>query len=244
MVQTSARQDDRLKAFLLAAGVGSRLGELTAHTPKCLLPVGGRPLLDFWFDAFVAAGVTEVLINLHHLPDRVHSYLDRLNYPLRIRREYEPVLLGSAGTIRTHWDFVSDQSEFLIVYADNFARVDLRRLIRFHRDHGNPPLSLLAYETDEPSRCGILEFDDQSRVSSFAEKPARPRTNFANAGIHAAGPELLDVLPTALPADLGFHVLPRLVGRMYGYITREYIQDIGTPITYQKVQRDFAALCN
>ncbi|MBI5058523.1 nucleotidyltransferase family protein [candidate division KSB1 bacterium] len=233
-----------MKAFLLAAGVGSRLGALTEHTPKCLLPIGGRPLLDFWFEAFAAAGVTDVLINLHHLPDRVHQYLDRQPYPVRVRREFEPVLLGSAGTIRGHRDFVANDQSFLIVYADNFARVDLRRLMTFHREHRNPVLSLLAYETDEPTRCGILEFDSAERVVSFEEKPARPRTTFANAGIHVAAAELFDYLPAELPADLGFHVLPRLVGKMFGYVTNEYIQDIGTPLTYEKVQRDLAAQSN
>jgi mannose-1-phosphate guanylyltransferase len=64
-----------MKAFLLAAGVGSRLRPITDITPKCMLDIGGRPLLDTWFDALDRVGVDEVLVNLHHLPDVVRSHL-------------------------------------------------------------------------------------------------------------------------------------------------------------------------
>jgi mannose-1-phosphate guanylyltransferase len=226
-----------MKAFLLAAGLGTRLGELTRHTPKCLLPVSGRPLLDYWFDALEAAGVTDVLVNLHHHADVVRMYLHEKVTPLRIRTLHEPVLLGSAGTLRTAWDFVAQERDFFIIYADNFAHVDLRRLMAFHIDHGHPPLTLVAYPTDQPQRCGIVELDKQARVISFEEKPSQPRSSFANAGLHAATTELYDYLPENSPADLGFDVLPKLIGRMVGYVTDEYIQDIGTPETYERVQR-------
>jgi mannose-1-phosphate guanylyltransferase len=226
-----------MKAFLLAAGVGKRLGELTRHTPKCLLPIGGRPLLDYWFDALEAAGVKEVLVNLHHHAEVMQTYLDAKVTPLRIRTLREPALLGSAGTIRTAWDFVAGERDFFIVYADNFARVDLSRLARFHREQGRPVLTLVAYPTDQPQRCGIVELDERQRVVSFEEKPRHPRSHLANAGLQAASGGLYDYLPAKIPADLGFDVLPKLIGIMAGYVTDEYIQDIGTPETYARAQR-------
>ncbi len=227
-----------MKAFLLAAGIGSRLGALTQATPKCLLPIGGRPLLDYWLEAFQRAGVTDVLINLHHHADQVRQFLRTRSVP-RTETIYEPELLGSAGTIARAWDFVKDEEYFFIAYADNFARADLRRLLGFHLDKGNPVLTLVAYPTAEPQRCGIIELDEQQRVVSFEEKPAHPKSNFANSGIHVASRELKPYLPESVPADLGFHVLPRLVGKMYGYVTEEYIQDIGSPEAYARVQELF-----
>jgi mannose-1-phosphate guanylyltransferase len=226
-----------MKAFLLAAGLGTRLGDLTQDLPKCLLPIGGRPLLDYWFDALERAEVREVLVNLHHHAKIVESYLAAKVTPLRIRTLHEPALLGSAGTIRTAWDFVADEDDFLIVYADNFARVDLSRLLRFHRHHGRPVLTLVAYPTDVPERCGIIELDERHRVVSFEEKPERPRSRLANAGLHVASQELRDYLPPTVPADLGFHVLPKLIGKMAGYVTNEYIQDIGTVEGYARAQQ-------
>ncbi len=224
-----------MKAFLLAAGVGSRLGALTQTTPKCLLPLGGRPLLDYWLEAFERAGVTDVLVNLHHHADQVRKFLRTRAAP-RVETFYEPELLGSAGTIARAWDFVKDEECFFIAYADNFARVDLKRLWTFHMAKGNPVLTLVAYPTAEPQRCGIIELDAQQRVVSFEEKPTHPKSNFANSGIHVASRELKPYLPESVPADLGFHVLPRLAGKMFGYVTEEYIQDIGSPEAYARVQ--------
>ena len=167
MAPAEEKPSGKLRAFLLAAGVGSRLGELTKTTPKCLLPIGGRPLLDFWFDAFAAAGVIQVLINLHHHADQVRQYLNGKSREFRITTLFEKSLLGSAGTIRRAWDFVGDDENFLIVYADNFAEVDLRRLISFHRLKENPVLSAVAYTTNEPQRCGILELDSEPHSRSL-----------------------------------------------------------------------------
>ena len=86
-----------MKAFLLAAGVGSRLRPITDVTPKCMLDIGGRPLLDIWLDAFDRAGVDEVLVNLHHLPDVVRRHLAARTGPPTVRMVFEPELLGSAG---------------------------------------------------------------------------------------------------------------------------------------------------
>jgi mannose-1-phosphate guanylyltransferase len=228
-----------VKAFLLAAGVGSRLGALTANTPKCLLPIGGRPLLDYWFDTFTRAGVTDVLINLHHHADVVREYLKTKEATHRIRTLHEPTLLGSAGTLRAARDFVDGDECFYIIYADNYAEVDLTRLMDFHLSKRNPVITLVAYPTDEPHRCGILELDADDKVISFEEKPAHPKSNFANAGIHVANTRLFDYIPDITPVDIGFNVLPGLVGNMYGYVTEEYIQDIGTPDAYRHVQNKF-----
>ena len=230
-----------MKAFLLAAGVGSRLGHLTQHTPKCLLPIGGRPLLDFWLESFARAGVAEVLVNLHHHADQVRQYLSSQAWVARVETFCEPELLGSAGTIASAWDFVKDEESFFIAYADNFARVDLARLLSFHQAKHNPVLTLVAYPTGEPQRCGILELDQDQRVISFEEKPRHPKSNLANSGIHVASHELREYLPATTPADLGFHVLPQLVGKMFGYVTDEYIQDIGSPEAYARVQELFTA---
>ena len=201
-------------------------------------------MLDYWFETLEHAGVAEVLVNLHHHADQVQKHIDRLSTGLRIETVYEPELLGSAGTISKNWDFVGGEESFLIIYADNFARIDLSRLTKFHRNKGNPILTLVAYRTPEPYRCGIVELDHEGRVLSFQEKPAFPKSDLANSGIHAASPELHAYLPRTTPADLGFHVLPRLSGQMFGYVTDEYIQDIGSPEAYARVQELFTLRAN
>src|SRR5436190_1840119 len=97
-----------MKAFLLAAGIGSRLRPITDHTPKCLVPVKGKPLLEWWFILMQKHGITDFLINTHHLCDQVDSFVKRAapEYDLRFKLSHEPELIGSAGTLRENFDFV------------------------------------------------------------------------------------------------------------------------------------------
>jgi mannose-1-phosphate guanylyltransferase len=91
----------RAKALLLAGGLGTRLRPITETVPKCLVPVAGRPMLDYWLDALERAGIGEVLLNTHHLRDQVRDWMDRANAvrPIRVVEAWEPELLGSAGTV-------------------------------------------------------------------------------------------------------------------------------------------------
>ena len=103
-----------MKAFLLAAGVGSRLRPMTDTIPKCLVPIGGQPLLDIWLDAFDRAGVDEVLVNLHHLPDVVRRRLAAHKGTPAVHMVYEPELLGSAGTLAANRQWVDGEDLFLV----------------------------------------------------------------------------------------------------------------------------------
>ncbi|HEV2068723.1 MAG TPA: nucleotidyltransferase family protein, partial [Acidimicrobiales bacterium] len=125
-----------MKAFLLAAGLGSRLRPLTDRTPKCMLQVGGRPMLDIWIDALGAAGVDEVLINLHHRSEVVLDYLEHRTGGPVTRAVYEPELLGSAGTLVANRDWVDGEELFLACYADSLTDFDLRKLVDAHRAGG------------------------------------------------------------------------------------------------------------
>ena len=110
-----------MKAFLLAAGLGTRLRPLTDSVPKCLVPVGGRPLLDVWLDNLRAAGVDEVLINLHHMAEKVRSHLTAHRGEPRVWTSYEHTLLGSAGTLVAGRQFIGSDEVFLVVNGDDLT---------------------------------------------------------------------------------------------------------------------------
>jgi mannose-1-phosphate guanylyltransferase len=231
----------RVKAILLAAGPGTRLRPLTNSIPKCLLPIGGKPLLQYWFEKLVAAGVREVLVNTHWLHEKVEAFIATWdNSNLKVAIFYEPMLLGTAGTIMANRAFWEEASELLILYADNFTTVRLEDILKFHRSH-NFPFTLGVFETDEPQRCGIVVLDPKGVVIEFIEKPKNPRTNLAAGGIYVANPGFLkEVLDWnwnfTEPYDLGYHVLPRLVGRMMAYRLQGLLLDIGIPESYQYAQ--------
>jgi len=218
-----------VKAFLLAAGLGTRLRPLTDHVPKCLVPVGGRALLDIWLDALASAGVDEVLLNVHHLPHLVEEHVAaRAGRAPFVRIVHEPVLLGSAGTLRTNRDFVAGERLFLAINADNLTTFDIGRLVQAHED-SSQLATLGVFHAPHPERCGIVTVKD-GLVVAFEEKPTRPRGDLANAGLYAFDPGVLDLVPEGAPVDIGWHLLPRLVGRSRVLdIGDAYFVDIGTP---------------
>lgn len=227
-----------MKAFLLAAGVGSRLRPLTDVVPKCMLPIDGRPLIEIWLDALGRAGVDEVMVNLHHLPRAVTSYLEQRVEPPTVFTVFEPVLLGSAGTLRANRDWIRQEEAFLVCYADNLTDFDLRLLVDAHLGSGDIATWAL-FRSDEPWRCGIAELDEHRKVISFVEKPAEPTTNLANAGLYVFHPGVIDLIRGPLPRDIGYDLLPHLVGRSRGVTVEGYFRDIGTPDSYRMAQLEW-----
>jgi mannose-1-phosphate guanylyltransferase len=218
-----------MKAFLLAAGTGSRLRPITDTTPKCLVDIGGQPLLDVWLDALAAVGVEEVLVNTHHLAGQVEAHVSGRASRPAVRLSHEPVLLGSAGTLRANRDFVAREDMFLAVYGDNLTDYDLQRLVDAHRA-GDAVATLSVFHAPRPCECGIVEVAADGRVVGFVEKPTNPVGDLANAGMYAFHPSVLDEIDDSFPRDIGFDLLPRLVGRARAVALDDcYFIDIGTP---------------
>jgi mannose-1-phosphate guanylyltransferase len=224
-----------MKAFLLAGGLGTRLRPLTDSTAKCLLPVQGTPMLQIWFDICRQYGIDEVLINVHSHGDAVRKFIHEQKDGLRIRLFEETELLGSAGTVRANHEWVSKERSFWVFYADVLTTTNLNRMLAFH-DSRAQIATIGVYEVPDPSRCGVVQVDERGVVIDFVEKPKTPEGNLAFSGLLLATPALLNYIPEIVPVDLGFHVLPRIVGRMAAYQISDFIVDIGTLETYQTAQ--------
>jgi mannose-1-phosphate guanylyltransferase len=228
-----------MKAFLLAAGLGTRLRPITDTTPKCLVEIGGRSLLDIWLDALAKAGVHEVLVNTHHLAAEVEAHVAGRTTTPAVRLSHEPVLLGSAGALRANRDFVADEDMFLVINADNLTDFDLGVLVDAHRA-GGAIATLSVFEAARPSECGIVELSADGLVVGFVEKPANPPGNLANAGMYAFHPRVIDEIPDSAPCDIGFDLLPRLVGRARAVALDDcYFLDIGTPAALEHARAEW-----
>jgi mannose-1-phosphate guanylyltransferase len=204
-----------------------------------MVPIAGKPLLHYWFYLCKRYGIEELLINLHHHPDVVETYLGKLDHhSLCINIFREDQLLGSGGTIAANAEFVAGEQDFYILYADNLTNVNLESLLEFHRSHDGL-VTMGLFRTPVPEQCGIVELDWEGLVTSFQEKPAEPRSDLANAGVLVASPDVLSFIPQGTGVDLGHHVLPKLVGRMYGYVIEQYLQDIGTMESYLCALREW-----
>jgi mannose-1-phosphate guanylyltransferase len=229
-----------VKAFLLAAGIGSRLRPITDALPKCMVLIDDRPMLDIWLDAFDRAGVDEVLVNLHHLPDVVDHHLAMRTGPPAVRTFFEPELLGSAGTLAANRQWVAGEEFFLACYADNLTDFDLRSLIDAHRAHG-AIATLAVFHSERPSAGGVVELDEVGRVIGFTEKPSEPVSDLTNAGIYAFHPSVLDEVDDMPPKDIGYDLLPRLVGRARAVPVEGYFRDIGTIEAYRLAREEWPA---
>jgi mannose-1-phosphate guanylyltransferase len=228
------------QAFLLAAGVGSRLESLTRERPKCLLPINGKPLLEIWLELLQSQGVTRILLNTHWLHLQVEAFIaqwQRHNPIPQVTLLYEPSLLGSAGTLLANRRWVKPGTPFLILYADNLTDVPVASLVDCHARHGLP-FTLGVFRTANPTRCGIAEIDSNDVVVGFEEKPSHPKSGWAAAGVYVADDRIYSLFPSVLDAgkslDLGYHILPQLVGKMKAYYINDFLMDIGTPASYQE----------
>jgi len=275
-----------MKAFLLAAGLGARLRPLTNSVPKCMVPIDGKPMLHYWFSLLQKHHITDVLINLHHLPEKVIEYVKSLGVEVRgvnfelcysnpkvkngdkfcncrfsefrdakllspsaparclrygaisIALSYEEELLGSAGTVRENADWVKSEREFFIAYADNLTNANLTKLLQFHQEK-KPILTMGLFRADYPEGCGIASLDENGLIVDFVEKPKKPKSNLANAGIYIATPELIHYIFESKVSDLGHDVLPKLIGKMYGCEIDGYLRDVGTHENYRKAQEEW-----
>jgi len=226
-----------MKAFLLAAGEGTRLRPLTLTTPKCLIPICGRPLIEYWFDLFEQYGIKEILMNTSYLADEVQSYMERNSRNLQIHLIYEETLLGSGGTIKKNWDFVGKEESFFIFYADNLTNINLRKMMQFYNSKERDT-ALALFRVSNPRECGIVELDDNQVIVSFLEKPENPVSDLAFAGIAQSNRYLIDCFPDKEVFDLGYDVLPNIVNNAVGYVMDEYLLDIGTPSKLAQAEKD------
>jgi mannose-1-phosphate guanylyltransferase len=230
-----------MKAFLLTAGHGTRLKPLTDTMPKCLVPIRGFPMLGIWLDLCRKYGIDQVLINTHSHRDSVKNYVRGNGSDLKVRITEEETLLGSAGTLRQNRAWIDLDSDFWIFYGDVLTNANLARMLEFHREH-NQVATIGVYEVSNPKQCGIVTVDARGIVLDFVEKPERPSSNLAFAGLMVASPAVFPLIPQRTPADIGFHLLPQLVGQMAAFPISEYLVDIGTNEKYEYAQRTWPGL--
>ncbi len=229
-----------MKAILLAAGLGTRLRPITDTVPKCLVPINGRPLLDFWLEMLFSQGVEQVLVNTHHLHEAVVEFVNRSRWRDRVVLVHETDLLGTGGTVLQNRDFVAGES-FLVAHADNLTCFDF---VAFRDHHENRragiEITMMSFTTDSPKTCGILELDSQGIVRRIHEKAENPPGNTANGAVYLFSQKVIDfMVGLGKPViDLSTEVLPAFLGRIQAYQRGLYLLDMGSPENLGRAERD------
>jgi mannose-1-phosphate guanylyltransferase len=224
-----------MKGFLLAAGHGTRLRPYTDSTPKCLLPIGGVPMLDIWLSLCHRHGISDILVNTHAHAAAVAEFVSHFKKRIHITLREEPKLFGSAGTLLANREWLAGDDRFWVFYADVLTNADLRPMLDFHRSRDAATLGVCS--VPDPHRCGIVSVDEKQVVVDFVEKPANPTSTLAFAGIMIGTQQLMDAIPCKPECDIAIDVLPRLVGNMRAYPITDFLLDIGTLENYETAQK-------
>ena len=221
-----------LRALLLAAGFGTRLRPLTLNTPKCLVTIGGKPLLAYWLQKLELIGTEAALVNTHYLADQVEDFLGSWHQgSMTLQRSHESSLLGTAGSLLANRAFFRGCTG-LLIHADNFSQADLGQLLAAHASRpAGCLLTMLTFTTSRPSSCGIVEIDSDDVVVGFHEKVIDPPGNRANGALYVFDQPFLDWLLINHPnvSDFSTEVLPHCLGGIYTWHTDLPYIDIGTP---------------
>lgn len=224
-----------MKALLLAAGLGTRLRPLTNSIPKCLVPIHGKPLLEYWLEMLNDAGVKPMLVNLHYFPDKVRNYIKSSRFKDIAFTVYEENLLGTAGTLFKNRVFF-DNETLMLVHADNLSKFDVKAFTERHRDRpAGCEITMMTFNTPTPESCGIVELDERGVVKAFHEKVPNPPGNLANGAVYILEPSIFDFLEKLNKQIIDFstEVLPHYMGKIYTFHNDVYHRDIGTIESYE-----------
>jgi histidinol-phosphate phosphatase family protein len=234
----------RCHVAILAGGMGTRLRERSGDMPKPMVPVVGKPVLQHQIELCRKHGFTDIALLVQHRHEKIYDYFgDGSALGVRLKYAVEEEPRGTAGALRDALPMLADR--ILLLYGDTFMDVDLRKLWMAHEFSGAVG-TLFLHPNDHPQDSDLVDIDETGVVRAILPYPhpeGREVRNLVNAALYVlnrAGLE--DVTPTEGKADIAKHMFPRMLdlGRLlYGYVSPEYIKDMGTPERLDKVERDF-----
>jgi mannose-1-phosphate guanylyltransferase len=231
-----------MRAVVLVGGFGTRLRPLTLTTPKQMLPVGNRPMIERVLGHLARHGVTDAVLSLGYRPDAfIDAYPDGHCGGVSLHYAVEPEPLDTAGAVRFAAASAGIDDTFIVVNGDVLTDLDVSELWGFHHKRGAEGTIALT-PVDDPSRYGVVPIDDEGRVTAFVEKPkpGTAPTNWINAGTYVLEPSVLERIPTGRKVSIERETFPSMVadGTLYALHSDAYWVDAGTPNTYVEVQLD------
>jgi len=238
-----------MKAMVLAAGQGLRLGALTTATPKALVPVAGRPMIEYPLRLLRYYGISEIIVNLHHLGEQIENYLgDGSRFGVHITYSKEAELLDTGGGLLKAKPFLQDGT-FIVINTDVLIDLRLSGLIAFH--YKSQAAATLALRPDElADQYGSIEIDSDGRIFRFleAQRPGPPRalgTKLMFTGVQILEPRVFDYMNTKGLQKFGTtkHTYPKMLRegeKLCGFFFDGLWQDLGTVDRIRKAEESLA----
>ena len=231
------------RAMVLAAGFGKRLAPITHTTPKPLVPVAGRPLLDRLLEFLRAGGIEEVVINLHHLGHRIEEHVgDGRRFGLHVRYSPEDPILDTGGGIKNAEPLLAGEP-FVVANGDSLLEIRLRDVIEWHRARGGVA-TLMVRPDPDAAGYGLVELDDADRVRRIVGLPpsAAPGTRgFMFPGLHVLEPEVFRWMDADGVFSITRITYPRMIAAglpVFGCVTQARWITIDTPEALAAADRE------
>jgi len=230
-----------MKAMVLSAGLGTRLGELTRDAPKPMLDVDGRPLLEHICRHLGSQGFDQIAVNLHFMPEVIRNHMgDGDRCGVEITYSQEPKLLGTAGGLKNVEAYFDDADTLLVHYGDVLTDQDFGEMLAFHR-RSKAMATMLVHRREHSN--SVVGMATDGRVTAFLERPndAQRRTvdsPWVNSGVCICDSQVLDLIPPGQFCDLARDVLPELVagGRLFGFPLSGYRCAVDSPLRLQEAR--------
>ena len=231
-----------MRAVILVGGFGTRLRPLTTHTPKQMLPVVDRPMIERVVTKLAECGVTDAVLSLGYRPDAfLEAYPDDTCAGVALHYAVEPEPLDTAGAVRFAALDGGIEHTFLVINGDVLTDLDVGSLWDFHHRVGAEGTIALT-PVEDPSRYGVVPIDDDGRVEAFVEKPppGQAPTNWINAGTYVLEPSVLDRIPAGRRESIERVTFPEMVAdrSLFALHADDYWVDAGTAATYLQAQLD------
>lgn len=234
-----------MKVVIIAGGQGTRIASVNSEIPKAMIPIGGKPIIEYEVELAKRYGYTDFLFIIGYLGDQIESFFgdgSRWGVHIDYFRETKP--LGTAGALGLLRDQLTE--DFFVFYGDTVMDIDLHRMMEYHRSK-HADATLFLHPNDHPYDSDLVDLDHEGRVRHFYNKPHPERFvahNIVNAALFIFSPSVLEHIVPGEKCHIEKHVLTRCLeaGRsLYGYVTAEYIKDMGTPDRYYSVCEDVAS---
>lgn len=226
-----------VKAIILAGGRGERLRPLTDKLPKPLLPINGKPVLWHQIMLLKKHGVRDIVICGHYLFDKIKDcFGDGSRFGVNITYVNEKEPLGTGGAIKNCERYIKNTS--LVVYGDEMIEMDLSKLIQFHRNKGGLA-TIVVHETDHPHDSDLVETNKDGLVTAFFSKGGKKDLKISKSSVYVIEPPVFKFIEDK--CDFDRTVLPKLINKkaVFGYLTDEYIKDMGTFERYEVIRKRF-----
>ena len=224
-----------MRALLLSAGKGTRLGDLSKKIPKCLIKIDNITLLEQWIIKLLEVGVTEILINTHHQHLKIKKFLKGKIYRNKIKVTFEKKLLGGYGTLYKNRKFFSGK-DFLVIHSDNHFDSNLKKFIFFCKKNLSFSACILAFKTSDFKNTGILNLDKKNILKKIYEKKKIKKGIWANSAVYYFSKNIIDDLNKEKKEfDIAKDLLKKYYGRTIVFKTNSFFIDVGIKKNLKKI---------